>query len=174
MKVREKCLAGNPKTTTDSVGVSGFSLIYPRSSPEVVPRRSGSAYVLCSSCIKHMLTGTDLLDKVKEVGDVPKTELAKACGYVINKKDGPEQEFKFTQFYDDLLDAKGISLGGSSGIGKGGRKLSYKAKVQGNGNLLVGMAYTAMLDLKPGDEFTIKLSEKKGVTLSPVGAEDEE
>jgi hypothetical protein len=43
-----------------------------------------------------------------------------------------------------------------------------------NGNLLVGMAYTAMLDLKPGDEFEIKLSEKKGVTLIPVGAEDEE
>ena len=173
MKVRQKCLAGNPKTTTNSVGVSGFSLIYQRSSPDVVSRRSRSASGLCRNCINQMLTGTDLLDKVKEVGDVPKTELAKACGYVITKKDGSEQ-VKFTQFYEALLDAKGISLGGSSGIGKGGRKLSYKAKVQGNGNLLVGMAYTAMLDLKPGDEFTIKLSEKKGVTLSPVGAEDEE
>ena len=120
-----------------------------------------------------MLTGTELLDKVKEIGDVPKTGLAKACGYVITKKDGSEQ-VKFTQFYEALLETKGVSLVGSSGIGKGGRKLSYKAKVQGNGNLLVGMAYTAMLDLKPGDEFTIKLSEKKGVTLIPVGAEDEE
>ena len=118
-----------------------------------------------------MLTGTELLDKVKEVGDVSKTELAKACGYVITKKDGSEQ-VKFTQFYEALLDAKGISLGGSAGVGKAGRKLTYKAKVQGNGNLLVGMAYTTMLDLKPGDEFTIKLSEKKGVTLIPVGAED--
>ena len=36
------------------------------------------------------------------------------------------------------------------------------------------MAYTAMLDLKPGDEFTIKLSERKGVTLFPLSAEDEE
>ena len=118
-----------------------------------------------------MLTGTELLDKVKEVGDVSKTELAKACGYVISKKDGSEQ-VKFTQFYEALLEAKGVSLGGSSGIGKGGRKLSYKAKVQGNGNLLVGMAYTAMLDLKPGDKFTIKLSERKGITLIPIGAED--
>jgi hypothetical protein len=47
------------------------------------------------------------------------------------------------------LEAKGVSLatGGGAGIGKGGRKLSYTAKVQGNGNLLVGKAYTAMLEL---------------------------
>ena len=30
--------------------------------------------------------------------------------------------------------------------------LPYKAVVQGNGKLLVGKAYTAMLDLEPGDE----------------------
>ena len=119
-----------------------------------------------------MLTGSELLDKVKEVGDVSKTELAKACGYVITKKNGSEQT-KFTQFYEALLDAKGVSLGGSSGIGKGGRKLSYKAKVQGTGNLLIGMAYTAMLDLKPGDEFEIRLS-KNSIRLVPVGASDEE
>ena len=53
-----------------------------------------------------------------------------------------------------------LASSGSSGIGKGGRKLSHTAKVQGNGNLLVGKAYTAMLDLNPGDEFTIKLGKK--------------
>jgi len=31
-------------------------------------------------------------------------------------------------------------------MGKDVRTLSYKAKVQGNGSLLVGMAYTAMLE----------------------------
>lgn len=56
----------------------------------------------------------------------------------------------------------------------GGRKLSYKAVIQGNGNLLLGKANTAMLDLQPGDEFEIRLSKKKGVTLVPMGAEDEE
>ena len=120
-----------------------------------------------------MLTGSELLEMINKLGDCPKTELARGCGYVVTKKDGSEQ-VKFTQFYEALLEAKGITLSGTSGVGKGGRKLSYKAKVQGNGNLLVGMAYTAMLDLKPGDEFTIKLSEKKGVTLIPVGSEDEE
>ena len=121
-----------------------------------------------------MLTGADLLAKVKELGDVSKSDMAKACGYVSTKKDGGER-INFTSFYEALLSAKGIDLGGgSAGIGKGGRKLSYKAVVQGNGNLLVGKAYTAMLDLQPGDEFTIKLSKKKGVTLVPLGAEDEE
>ena len=37
---------------------------------------------------------------------------------------------------------------------------SYIAKVQGNGNLLIGKAYTAMLNLEPGDEFEIKLGKK--------------
>ena len=118
-----------------------------------------------------MLTGEELLAKVKEMGGASKSEVVKACGYVSQKKDGSDR-LNFTAFYEALLEAKGVSLGGSSGIGKGGRKLSYKAKVQGNGNLLVGMAYTAMLDLKPGDKFTIKLSERKGITLIPIGAED--
>ena len=135
--------------------------------------RTVELYPVCSNCIFKMLTGSELLEMINKLGDCSKTELARGCGYVVTKKDGSEQ-VKFTQFYEALLEAKGISLSGKSGVGKGGRKLSYKAKVQGNGNLLVGMAYTAMLNLEPGDEFTIKLSEKKGVTLIPVGSEDEE
>ena len=116
-----------------------------------------------------MLTGSDLLAKVKELGDVSKTDLATACGYVTDKKDGG-QRVNFTAFYEALLSAKGVELGGgSAGIGKGGRKLSYIAKVQGNGNLLIGKAYTAMLNLEPGDEFEIKLG-KKAIRLIPTGA----
>ena len=58
--------------------------------------------------------------------------------------------------------------GNGAAIGKGGRKLSYVAKVQGNGNLLIGKAYTAMLNLEPGDEFDIKLG-KKAIRLIPTG-----
>ena len=36
-----------------------------------------------------MLTGADLLTKVKELGDVSKTDLATACGYVSKKKMAP-------------------------------------------------------------------------------------
>jgi hypothetical protein len=45
--------------------------------------------------------------------------------------------------------------------------------VQFNGNLMVGKAYTAMLDLQPGDEFDIKLG-KRQIRLVPVGGSDEE
>ena len=122
-----------------------------------------------------MLTGSDLLNKVKELGDVSKSDLVRACGYVSNKKDGGDR-LNFTAFYEALLEAKGVSLGttGIGGVGKGGRKLSYVATVQGNGNLLIGKAYTALLDLKPGDEFEIKLGRKQ-IRLMPVGgAEDDE
>ena len=56
---------------------------------------------------------------------------------------------------------------GASAVGKGGRKLSYIATVQGNGNLLIGKAYTALLDLKAGDEFEIKLGRKQ-IRLLPT------
>ena len=121
-----------------------------------------------------MLTGTDLLSKVKDLGNVSKTDLARGCGYVSTKKDGGER-VNFTAFYEALLEAKGVTLstGGGPALGKGGRKLSYTAKVQGNGNLLVGKAYTALLELETGDEFEIKLG-KKQIRLVPVGGSDEE
>ena len=120
-----------------------------------------------------MLTGSDLLAKVKDLGDVSKSDLVKACGYVSTKKDGGER-LNFTAFYEALLEAKGVNLavGGAAGVGKGGRKLSSTAKVQGTGNLLVGKAYTAMLELNPGDEFTIKLG-KKAIRLIPAGETEE-
>jgi hypothetical protein len=120
-----------------------------------------------------MLTGSDLLAKVKEMGDASKSDLVRECGYVSTKKDGTER-LNFTAFYEALLGAKGVSLGGDgNGRGKGGRKLSYVATVQGNGNLLVGKAYTAMLDLQPGDEFEIKLGRKQ-IKLIPAGGAEEE
>jgi hypothetical protein len=120
------------------------------------------------------LTGSDLLAKVKELGDASKSDLVRAAGYLSTKKDGSER-LNFTAFYEALLEAKGVSLGERSGNGKGkaGRSLSYVATVQGNGNLLVGKAYTAMLDLKPGDEFEIKLGRKQ-IRLIPVGGADED
>ncbi|MCP9779433.1 MULTISPECIES: AbrB family transcriptional regulator [Cyanobium] len=121
-----------------------------------------------------MLTGSDLLAKVKELGDISKSELVRECGYVSTKKDGSER-INFTAFYEALLSAKGVNLGIDSagrGTGKGGRKLSHTTKVQFNGNLMVGKAYTAMLDLKPGDEFEIKLGNKQ-IKLIPLGGEKE-
>ena len=121
-----------------------------------------------------MLSGSELLAKVKELGDASKSDLVRSCGYVSTKKDGSER-LNFTAFYEALLEAKGVSLGdgGGKGVGKAGRKLSYVATVQGNGNLLVGKAYTALLDLKPGGEFEIKLGRKQ-IRLIPAGSTDDE
>ena len=122
-----------------------------------------------------MFTGPELLAKVKELGDVSKSELVRECGYVSTKKDG-SQRLNFTAFYEALLNAKGVNLGIDSAgrdTGKGGRKLSYTTKIQFNGNLMVGKAYTAMLDLKPGDEFEIKLGRKQ-IKLIPLGSTEEE
>ena len=119
-----------------------------------------------------MLTGSELLSKVKELGDAGKSEVVRACGYVSSKKDGADR-LNFTAFYEALLEAKGVEFGSNSKIGKGGRKLSYVATVQGNGNLLIGKAYTALLELNPGDEFDIKLGRKQ-IRLIPVGGNDDE
>ncbi len=120
-----------------------------------------------------MLTGAELLAKVKDLGDASKSDIVRACGYVSTKKDGSER-LNFTAFYEALLNAKGVEFGGGPGkVGKGGRKLSFTTKVQFNGNLMVGKAYTALLDLKPGDEFEIKLGRKQ-IRLAPLGAADEE
>ncbi len=97
------------------------------------------------------------------------------CGYLSINKDGSER-LNFTAFYEALLNAKGVNLcSGSAGrsTGKGGRKLSYTTRIQFNGNLMVGKAYTAMLDLKPGDEFQINLG-KKQIKLIPLGSAEEE
>ena len=118
------------------------------------------------------LTGSDLLSKVKELGEASKSDLVRAAGYLSTKKDGSERLI-LTAFYEALLEARGISFGDGGGKGKGGRRLSYVASVQGNGNLLVGKAYTAMLDLRPGDEFEIKLGRKQ-IRLVPVEGDGEE
>jgi hypothetical protein len=141
---------------------------------EVIDKAAPIGMVRSPMTDHPMLTGSELLAKVKEMGDASKSDLVRACGYLSTKKDGSER-LNFTAFYEALLEAKGVSLGegGAKGRGKGGRKLSYTTKVQFNGNLLVGKAYTAILGLEPGDEFEIKLGRKQ-IKLIPLGGADEE
>jgi len=121
-----------------------------------------------------MLVGSDLTAKVKEMGDVSKSDLVRACGYVSTKADGSER-LNYTAFYEALLNAKGVDFGGGgekAGGGRSrGRNLSFETKVQFNGNLMIGKAYTALLDLKPGDEFEIKLG-RNAIRLVPKGDSD--
>ena len=120
-----------------------------------------------------MLTGSELIAKTKELKDVTETEKVRACGYVTTSKNGKER-CNFNAYYKAIAMAQGYKSSGDSdksAIGKGGRKLSYIATVQGNGNLLIGKAYTAILDLKAGDEFEIKLGRKQ-IKLLPTTDEE--
>ena len=76
-------------------------------------------------------------------------------------------------FLNALLDAEGINLDSQSSNGNsgGGRKASYKVRVQSNGNILVGRAYTQALELQPGDEFEIALG-RKHIHLKLMTEED--
>ena len=108
-----------------------------------------------------MLKGAELLAKVKELGDCSKSDLVRQCGYVTTNKDGTER-IAFTQFYEALLEAKGVELGVKA---TKGRKLSYKTKVQFNGKLQIGDGYLREMGFEPGAEFDIKLG-RNSITLT--------
>ena len=129
--------------------------------------------VLASGCTKGytqqrlgftlpMLTGSELIAKVKECGDMNKSDLVRECGYVKGDK------LCFTQFYEALLEAKGFDLKPAA---KRGRSLTYKTKVQFNGKLSIGEGYVQEMGFKPGDEFEIKVR-GKSVTLSAATANE--
>ena len=100
-----------------------------------------------------MLKHTELLHKVRELADASKADVIRACGYVTTTKDGRER-LNFTAFYEALLQAEGVRIGRGS---QGGRKPGFAAKVQSNGNLLIGKAYTSQLGLAPGDQMAIEI-----------------
>ncbi|MCP2731409.1 AbrB family transcriptional regulator [Limnofasciculus baicalensis] len=117
------------------------------------------------------LEGEELVQKVKDLGDLSKEEKAKACGYCTFTKNGVER-VNMMKFLNALIDAKGIELDiTSNGNGRGGRTASYRISVQSNGNLLIGSAYTKQMNLQPGDEFEITLG-RKHIQLKQVDAEE--
>ncbi|AAP99660.1 AbrB family trancriptional regulator fused to LRR containing domain [Prochlorococcus marinus subsp. marinus str. CCMP1375] len=74
------------------------------------------------------LKGTTLLEKIKELGDVSKSDLVKACGYVSTKKDGGER-LNFTAFYEALLEAKGVEITTSSSDSEEQREDSHQTNL---------------------------------------------
>ncbi|MGK7889711.1 MAG: AbrB family transcriptional regulator [Leptolyngbyaceae cyanobacterium] len=118
------------------------------------------------------LVGEELLEKIKELGDLTKEEKAKACGYYTMTKGGVER-VNLMKYMNALLDAEDIQLDGrQSKNGRGGRSASYRITVQSNGNLLIGSAYTKRMELKPGDEFEISLG-RKHIQLKQLGPDDD-
>ena len=122
------------------------------------------------------LVGKALLDRARSLSNRPEEHIARACGYV-----GPSGRVLRKSFYRALVEAKGYQLpstaaasagGGSSPGGSGagkGRQAEYRTKVHGNGNLLIGHAYTRRMGLEPGDEFHIELHPETGaIWLVPL------
>ena len=105
-----------------------------------------------------MLIGKELLEKSKLLSNKSEDEIAKGCGYV-----GPSGRVLRKSFYRALIEAKGYKLSNSGGPGRAGnrssrgRQAEFKTKVHGNGNLLIGHAYTKKLGLEPGQEYKIDL-----------------
>lgn len=112
------------------------------------------------------LTGQSLLDKIKELGDVSKDELARATGYVRVKKDGSEA-FRYTSMYEAITEAStGVKLGGKAVAGKPGRTLSFVTTVAKSGGALVGKGYLEQIGAETGDELDIMVNADAGtITL---------
>jgi AbrB family looped-hinge helix DNA binding protein len=105
------------------------------------------------------LTGKALLQKVKELSHLPRRETAKRCGYYSQSKDG-QVRVNLTDFYDAVLAAKGVPLDPEGTKDGRGREPTFRVSVHKNGQIVIGSTYTEQMNLKPGDEFEIKLGYK--------------
>ncbi|ABI45478.1 AbrB family transcriptional regulator [Synechococcus sp. CC9311] len=113
-----------------------------------------------------MLTGQELLNRARSLSNRSEDEIARGCGYV-----GPSGRVLRKGFYKALVEAKGYKLPSSSSGGGGtrGRQAEFKTRVHGNGNLLIGHAYTRRLGLEPGQEFRIELrQDSRSIFLLPM------
>jgi len=126
-----------------------------------------------------MLVGKELLDKARSLSNRPEDEIARGCGYV-----GPSGRLLKKSFYKALVEAKAEVQGwqlprttsrSSSTGGTRGRQADFRTRVHGNGNLLVGHAYTRQLGLEPGQEFRIELHRESGaIWLHQLGDDSED
>jgi AbrB-like transcriptional regulator len=92
------------------------------------------------------LVGEELLQKVKELGNVSREEKARECGYYTETKNGVER-VNMMKFLNALLDADGVQL--------------------------IGAAYTKQMGLKEGDVFEISLG-RKHIHLKQVDGNGDE
>jgi bifunctional DNA-binding transcriptional regulator/antitoxin component of YhaV-PrlF toxin-antitoxin module len=112
-----------------------------------------------------LLAGDALLNKARDLSNSSPEEIARACGYI-----GPAGRVLKKSFLRALVEAKGfITINNSQAEGLRGRQAEYRTRVHGNGNLLVGNAYTRRLGLEPGQECRIELHQETGtIWLRPL------
>ena len=119
------------------------------------------------------LEGKALLDRARSLSNRPEDQIARACGYV-----GPSGRILKKSFYRALVAAKGYVLPSAlhaGGATAKGRQAVFRTRVHGNGNLLIGQAYTRRMGLEPGQEFRIELHKETGsIWLLPMGTGSED
>jgi bifunctional DNA-binding transcriptional regulator/antitoxin component of YhaV-PrlF toxin-antitoxin module len=112
------------------------------------------------------LVGKALLDRARSLSNRSEDEIARGCGYV-----GPSGRVLKKSFYRALVEAKGYATPANvqAGAGAKGRQADFRTRVHGNGNLMIGHAYTRRLGLLPGDELRIELhAETSSIWLHPL------
>ena len=111
------------------------------------------------------LEGSALLDRARSLSNRPEDQIARACGYV-----GPSGRVLKKSFYRALVAAKGYAVPSATSAAPGkGRQADFRTRVHGNGNLLIGQAYTRRMGFEPGQEFRIELHKESGsIWLSPL------
>lgn len=118
------------------------------------------------------LTGKALLNHLKDLSHLSKSDKAKACGYGYETKNGKTRT-DMTAFLEAILAAEGLRVGAEATSGRG-RTPTYRVTVHANGQIVIGKAYTDMMGLQPGDEFEIKLGYKhiQLIKLDPEESEE--
>jgi hypothetical protein len=121
------------------------------------------------------LTGKALLQKAKELNNLPKREQAKKCGYFTRGKDGVDR-VNLTEFYEAVLAARGFAINPEQNKDGRGREPTFRVSVHKNGQIVIGYSYTRSMGLNEGDEFEIKLGYKHIhlIQLSNEQSEDPE
>ena len=125
--------------------------------------------------VTNSLTGKALLQKAKELNNLPKREQAKKCGYFTRGKDGVDR-VNLTEFYEAVLAARGFAINPEQNKDGRGREPTFRVSVHKNGQIVIGSTYTRSMGLNEGDEFEIKLGYKhiRLVQLTSDQSEDNE
>ncbi|MGB7565491.1 MAG: AbrB family transcriptional regulator [Prochlorococcaceae cyanobacterium] len=111
-----------------------------------------------------MLEGKALLEKARSLSNRPEEQIARACGYV-----GPSGRVLKKSFHRALVEARGYRVPAAEAGPAKGRQAEFRTRVHGNGNLLIGHAYTRRLGLEPGQEFRIEIHRETGsIWLVPL------
>lgn len=125
-----------------------------------------------SELVTSPLRGKALLEKVKELSNLPQREIAKRTGYYTTTKSN-RLRLKLTEFYEAILAARETSLSSKNQEISQQFEPSYRVKVNKNGEIIIGAFHTQAIGLKPGDEFEVRLGYKH-IHLLQVQHEDVE